>query len=120
MATNPDAHVLLDDLLNIMKQISTTSSAFDHKNEIAKINTTLTFGKKESYHTINQCIPNMFNPRSTNIPSSTNQTDSRTLALYFLVITVVNLGIGHQISQLRKKQMKSDPRNINNQQMFPV
>ncbi|MBW0558716.1 hypothetical protein O181_098431 [Austropuccinia psidii MF-1] len=46
MATNPNIKVRPDDLLNMIRQISTASPSFDHSTEIARINAASKFGTK--------------------------------------------------------------------------
>ncbi|MBW0461685.1 hypothetical protein O181_001400 [Austropuccinia psidii MF-1] len=47
MATNPNLKVRPDDLLNMIRQISTASPSFDHSTEIARLNAVSKFGRRE-------------------------------------------------------------------------
>ncbi|MBW0563193.1 hypothetical protein O181_102908 [Austropuccinia psidii MF-1] len=78
MATNTDLKVRPDDLLNMIRQISTALPSFDHSNEIARINATLKFGSKESYSSTNQRPSNKHPPANSRIGSSTRQFDTKT------------------------------------------
>ncbi|MBW0541652.1 hypothetical protein O181_081367 [Austropuccinia psidii MF-1] len=77
MATNPDIKVCPDDLLNMIRQISTASPSFDHSTEIARVNAALNFGKKDQHHTFNHHVANRNTPISNKLPSSSRNTESR-------------------------------------------
>ncbi|MBW0551235.1 hypothetical protein O181_090950 [Austropuccinia psidii MF-1] len=77
MATNPDIEVCPDDLLNIIRQISTASPSFDHSTEIARVNAALKFGKKDQAHAFNQHVANRNTPRRNKLPSSSRYTAPR-------------------------------------------
>ncbi|MBW0573867.1 hypothetical protein O181_113582 [Austropuccinia psidii MF-1] len=57
METNPKIKVRPDDLLNMIRKIATDLPSFDHSTEVARINATSRFGKRESYPTQNTPIP---------------------------------------------------------------
>ncbi|MBW0539978.1 hypothetical protein O181_079693 [Austropuccinia psidii MF-1] len=48
MATNPNIKVCPDDLLNMIRQISTASPSFDNSTEIARVNAESKFGRQEN------------------------------------------------------------------------
>ncbi|MBW0506242.1 hypothetical protein O181_045957 [Austropuccinia psidii MF-1] len=77
MATNPNIKVRPEDLLNMIRQIATASPSFDHSTEIARINASSKFGKKESYNNHHSHVQNKFNNRPNVSSSSNHQATSR-------------------------------------------
>ncbi|MBW0536227.1 hypothetical protein O181_075942, partial [Austropuccinia psidii MF-1] len=77
MATNPNLKVRPDDLLNMIRQISTASPSFDHSTEVARVNAASKFGRRENSNSAVQHSSNRPAPRNLKIPSSINQNESR-------------------------------------------
>ncbi|MBW0478394.1 hypothetical protein O181_018109 [Austropuccinia psidii MF-1] len=75
MATNPNIKVCPDDLLNMIRQISTASLSFDHGTEIERIEVASKFGRKDNHHVAKQQIYNKINSRNTKIPPSSRHPD---------------------------------------------
>ncbi|MBW0536826.1 hypothetical protein O181_076541, partial [Austropuccinia psidii MF-1] len=70
MATNPNINVRPEDLIDMIRQISTASPSFDHSTEVAKINAASKFGRKEPHAAHNSNITNKNIHRSTVSSSS--------------------------------------------------
>ncbi|MBW0537090.1 hypothetical protein O181_076805 [Austropuccinia psidii MF-1] len=62
MATNPSIRVCPDDLLNMIRQISTASPSFDHSTELAQINAASRFGARHPGNAKNQLQLSIKNP----------------------------------------------------------
>ncbi|MBW0540439.1 hypothetical protein O181_080154 [Austropuccinia psidii MF-1] len=77
MATNPNLKVRPDDLLNMIRQISTASPSFDHSTEVARVNAASKFARRENLNFAIHHSSNRPAPRNLKIPSSTNQNESR-------------------------------------------
>ncbi|MBW0539132.1 hypothetical protein O181_078847 [Austropuccinia psidii MF-1] len=76
MATNPNIKVRPDDLLNMIRQISTASPSFDHSTEIARVNAASKFGKKDQHLNLNQRFKNRNNTKGNKVHASNWQSGS--------------------------------------------
>ncbi|MBW0533855.1 hypothetical protein O181_073570 [Austropuccinia psidii MF-1] len=83
MATNPNIKVFPDDLLNMIRQISTTLPSFDKSTEIARVNAVSKFGKRDTFINENQQSSRRTTTRSVKIPSSSCQIEPRMLNSQF-------------------------------------